>query len=505
MKKIFICVFAAIVTIVSCTKIQEMRPEESQLPEGMREFIEVSILDTKLALGNESNGEYDVIWSAGDQIAVIDGTKKSIYELYEGEGTTKARFKYVSGDANPAVIADVVYPASASKEVPVNQTYTEGSFDSKAPILAYHNETDSADDPIILKNQCSYLCFQLTGKDKINEIKVAIKDGKTYTMAVPQVQLGTSVKPFYMVIPVQENVRTDVVFTSAEGSMTRILASKTFTAGAMHRFAKLAYKADKIFSIMSYNIGMCEKSKESSPDKIAKIIQDLDVDAVVMNEVKHLITKQDEEIANALGWKSFHKNAITEMGNTILYNPAKLNGKDGGVLELKNESNDDTWNENRVCLFAEFDDFILVGSHLEQHDFVKHSSLITNEVERRYKSIDKPVFFCGDMNTRPYSSEMRSFQNNWTLLSKEDQATQHNPDQQNNLICIDYIHAWKGAPQVQVLESKICKGKSQSGIPFIDVSDHFPIYVKVKIGNSSKPFLDEENSLGEYTKIDEQW
>ena len=512
MKKSFIYTFVALALATGCTEIQET-PAGPQLPEGMREFIEVSVPETKVALGDEAAGQFGMIWSAGDQVAVIDGSRTSIYELYEGAGTSSARFRYVSGDANPAVIMDVVYPATADKEVPTVQTYTSGTFDPEASRLAYHNETGKENSPIVLKNQCSYLCFQLTGKDKIRGIEVAVKDGKTYTMDLPQIQLDANPQSFYMVIPAQENVRADVIFTSAEGSMTKILAKKSFAAGKMHRFAKLSYKADKTYRILSYNIGECSKTPGVSSTKFtANIIRELQPDAVVMNEVKHTVfTAQDKTIAEDLGWKWFHQNAISTMGNTIVYNPQRLSGTAGAVLQLENRLNDAKYNETRVCHFVEFEDFILAATHLEKDDFAGHSELITQKVKELYTGTDKPVILCGDMNTRPYPdvskgiayNGIRTFEKDWTLLSREDQATLYNPDLQTSLICIDYIFAWKGGAPVQVLKAEVCKKVNCGDI--LKASDHFPIYVDLKIGNSSLPLMDETPDMGAFDVIEDLW
>ena len=83
------------------------------------------------------------------------------------------------------------------------------------------------------------------------------------------------------------------------------------------------------------------------------------------------------------------------------------------------------------------------------------------------------------------------------VLSRTDQSTFYNPDQPDNLICIDYIFLWKGGPDVWVTEAKVCKQVSCCTIT--DASDHFPIYVDVTVGNSSLPLLEENVSLGTFS------
>ena len=83
------------------------------------------------------------------------------------------------------------------------------------------------------------------------------------------------------------------------------------------------------------------------------------------------------------------------------------------------------------------------------------------------------------------------------VLSRTDQPTFYNPDQPDNLICIDYIFLWKGGPDVWVTEAKVCKQVSCCTIT--DASDHFPIYVDVTVDNSSLPLLEEKVSLGTFS------
>lgn len=479
--------------------------------EGFREYIDVCIEpQTKVGIGSETSGKLPLLWNEGDRISVVDGSKSSVYELYEGAGTRNARFKYVSGDAKPDIITKVVYPATASGTVPATQTYKAGTFDPDAAYLVYDNPAATKESAIVLQSETSYLCFQLTGSDKINTIEVRIESGNasgstggiTYQLVVPSAQLSATASPFYMVIPAMDDVRANVTFTSSSGTMTKIIDNKTFKSGQIHRFAKTGFKADKTFRIMTYNVGQCDKSTSSSPEFIANIVKELKADAAVMNEVKSSIFGgyQDKEISEKLGWNKFYREAQNNLGNMVTYNPDKLVGKSESYLSLPNIASEGTYNENRVAVFVEFDDFVMVGTHLEKDDFAAHAKAITEEVAAKYSGTDKPVVLCGDMNTRPYFSEMLEFEKNWTLLSKENQATLYNPEQPDNLICIDYIFAWKGGAPCQVIQSEICKSVACGTIT--DASDHFPVWADVKVGYSSLP-LEDTDTIGDYEIVDE--
>ena len=372
--------------------------------------------------------------------------------------------------------------------------------------LTYHNPSGTKEHSVMLECKSSVLCFQMKGIDKLSSIAVSFKNGKTYTLKTLNAPVLDKSKaaPFYIVVPSQKSDRVDVTFTSASGSMNRSLLSKEFMSGHVHRFAQLEFKADKKYRIMSYNIGQCSQGGNSSTKLIADITRELKADVAVMNEVRG-IPNDANSITKDLGWKQYYESARLGMGNMITYNPKtlKLIGSPTSIKLNKLESSTIKYNEDRVCLFMEFEDFILLGSHLQKDAFTVHAKKITDEVKAKYAKKGKPVIFCGDMNTRPYAVELKDFTSEWRVLSRTDQSTFYNPDQPDNLICIDYIFLWKGGPDVWVTEAKVCKQVSCCTIT--DASDHFPIYVDVTVGNSSLPLLEEKVSLGSYNVVAENY
>lgn len=499
MKRICYMLLAAAFLAAGCTKDNCNGPIEE---------LEIGIADTdtKVSLGTEYDKQINLLWSAGDKVYVKGDAGESIFRLKSGEGSTKGIFEYESGATGQTRITDVVYPASNAGNTPTSQTYKEGTFDPAAITLAYHNQASTSATKILLGSESSVLCFQMKGNDKLNNIAVTFKNGKTYTLKTLNAPMLDESKstPFYIVVPSQMSDRVDVKFTSSSGSMNRILSSKSFEAGKMHRFKPLEYKADKSFRIMSYNIAQCaHKLLTSSPKFTANITKELKADVAVMNEVK---SSDSKKIASTnLDWQYFYQDGKTGMGNMIAYNPKtlKLIGSPTFLKLNKLGSSTVKYNEDRVCLFMEFEDFILLGSHLQTDAFVTHTKLITDKVKAEYAKKGKPIFFCGDMNTRPFSVELKNFSSEWRVLSRTDQATLYNPDQPDNLICIDYIFLWKGGPDVNVTKTEVCKSVTCGTIT--DASDHFPIYVDVTIGNSSLPLLEEKVSLGSYNVVAEDY
>lgn len=499
MKRICYMLLAAAFLAAGCTKDNCNGPIEE---------LEIGIADTdtKVSLGTEYDKQINLLWSAGDKVYVKGDAGESVFRLKSGEGSTKGIFEYESGATGQTRITDVVYPASNAGSTPASQTYKEGTFDPAAITLAYHNQASTSATKILLGSESSVLCFQMKGNDKLNNIAVTFKNGETYTLKTLNAPMLDESKatPFYIVVPSQMSDRVDVKFTSSSGSMNRILSSKSFEAGKMHRFKPLEYKADKSFRIMSYNIGQCSQGGNSSAKLIADVTRELKADVAVMNEVRG-IPNDANSIAKDLGWEKYYESARLGMGNMITYNPKtlKIIGSPTSLKLNKLESSTVKYNEDRVCLFMEFEDFILLGSHLQKDAFTVHAKKITDKVKAEYAKKGKPVIFCGDMNTRLYAVELKNFTSEWRVLSRTDQSTFYNPDQPDNLICIDYIFLWKGGPDVNVTKTEVCKSVTCGTIT--DASDHFPIYVDVTIGNSSLPLLEENVSLGSYNVVAEDY
>jgi len=487
---------AAAFLAAGCTKEDNGGPIEELV-------IGISSSESKVTLGSENAGQFSLLWSEGDEVAVTGDAGQSVFRLKSGAGSTRGTFEYKSGARGHNVIKDVIFPATNAGNVPATQNYTAGTFDPSAMTLTYHNPSGTREHSVMLECKTSVLCFQMKGNDKLSNIAVTFKNGKTYTLKTLNAPMLNESKstPFYIVVPSQKSDRVDVTFTSSSGSMNRILSSKSFEAGKMHRFKPLEYKADKSFRIMSYNIAQCAHTLlKSSPKFTANITKELKADVAVMNEVK---SSDSKSIASTnLGWQYFYKDGKTGMGNMIAYNQNKLKTVgEPSFLKLDKLVTDYQYNEDRVCLFMEFEDFILLGSHIQKDAFVTHTKLITDEVKAKYAKKGKPIFFCGDMNTRPFSVELKNFSSEWRVLSRMDQATLYNPGQPDNLICIDYIFLWKGGPDVNVTKTEVCKSVTCGTIT--DASDHFPIYVDVTVGNSSLPLLEEKVSLGSFSIVHE--
>lgn len=280
MKRLSVLAMAMIV-MASCAKENVQSNNE---PSGEKQLLEIGLASTKTQLGTEDkvNNLFPIVWSDGDEIAVIEnmGVKGkqnvSVYRLKEGAGTANGVFEHVSGDAFPKVINDVVYPASAVvpnstliSDIPIKdaaslipakdatQEYAENSFDPKSPIMYFHREKDS--DPIVLKPASSIVCIPVIGfddKDYVTSVVWQHMDGdkRTVTLKCPEkgVKLSaTDPVNFYLSIrPMEKSYATcnAIVYVHLKNGAVQVRSFRTkgnYAAGTLHRFTpwKLGKKA----------------------------------------------------------------------------------------------------------------------------------------------------------------------------------------------------------------------------------------------------------------------
>lgn len=235
MKKINFMAAAIALLAAGCTK-EDIGTDSGTVP--MTLTVSTATSGTKAAFGEEAGSRMPVLWQEGDRIAVIenkgtDDQKVSVYVLSSTPGQATGTFSWESGEAFPSVITDVVYPASAvgnNYAVPTSQTYAEGSFDPKAVVMSYHNETAAAGDPIVLKAESSVLRLQLTGNRLVKSVKVTLTDRSdnisSYTLDCPDVALTPVAAPFYLTVPAGDYKSATLVCTS---HLDEVMAEKTTT------------------------------------------------------------------------------------------------------------------------------------------------------------------------------------------------------------------------------------------------------------------------------------
>lgn len=260
MKKLSVLAMAMIV-MASCTK-ENVQPNNE--PTGEKALLEIGLASTKTQLGTEDkvNNLFPIVWSEGDEIAVIEnmgveGQNVSVYRLRQGAGTANGVFELLEGSPKVTNNVDVVYPASAvmgkgligdiSSLVPKVQTqsYTAGNFDPNAAVMHFHR--NNADEKIVLSPLSSIVCIPIKGFDN-EDIVTAVKwqnmDGRTVDVTLNCPGEGVTLSKetatnFYLSIPPMKNDCSGIAYVYLKNGAIQVKTPRdltAFQAGTLHRF-----------------------------------------------------------------------------------------------------------------------------------------------------------------------------------------------------------------------------------------------------------------------------
>lgn len=268
------------IVMASCAK-ENVQPNNE--PTGEKALLEIDLASTKTQLGEEDkvNKLFPIVWSDGDEIAVIENMgvegkqNVSVYSLREGAGTANGVFEHISGDAFPKVITDVVYPASAvvtnsngtlikdiSALVPKKQTqkYNTENFDPNAAVMYFHRNNEA--DKIVLEPLSSIVCIPIKGFDD-NDVVTAVKwqnmDGRTVdvTLECPEgVRLSNKTETnFYLSIPPMTKDCNGIAYVYLKNGAIQVKTPRNlnpFQAGTLHRFPEWTLSKKAKWTILGY-------------------------------------------------------------------------------------------------------------------------------------------------------------------------------------------------------------------------------------------------------------
>lgn len=271
MKKSYLALAAVAVLAVGCAK--EYAAENPVGGSSASSEITVSMpAQTRTAFGEESGSIMNVVWSENDQIKVIDATsepaKEGIYILENGKGGgATATFSHSSGDVIENV-TDIVYPATAAEDlsIPVEQTYTAGSYDPQAAILKYHSDEPAAisSEGFQLENTASIIAISLKGNETVASVSAALTPANggetlTYTLSSEDgVSLSADAIPFHIAVPGSDaEYSLSITVKSSNGSDPLVKETsepRAFAASFLVRFPVLDYSvaAGKTYAIGDY-------------------------------------------------------------------------------------------------------------------------------------------------------------------------------------------------------------------------------------------------------------
>ena len=266
MKRLSVLAMAMIV-MASCVK-ENVQPNNE--PTGEKALLEIGLASTKTQLGTEDkvNKLFPIVWSDGDEIAVIENMgvegKQNVlvYKLLKGAGTANGTFEKVSGGPAPKEIKDVIYPASAVmpkgtliSEIPIvdvsslvpkdqTQSYEEGNFDKNAAVMYFHRNNPA--DKIVLEPLSSIICIPIKGFDD-NDVVTAVKwqnmDGRTATVTLNcpngvTLSKGQATNFYLSIQPMLTNCN-GIAYVYLKNGAIQVQTPrnlKAFQAGTLHRF-----------------------------------------------------------------------------------------------------------------------------------------------------------------------------------------------------------------------------------------------------------------------------
>lgn len=237
-------------------------------------------------------------------------------------------------------------------------------------------------------------------------------------------------------------------------------------------------KKSGVIRILSYNVRHFENSSgKIDYNSVAEIIKKMDADVVCLQEIDKNTNRskgkdQMEEIALLTNMKYYFSKSIDfqggEYGNGILSKEKALNTE---IISLPGEQ------ENRSALVVEFDDFVVISTHLALQSYNREQSIkLLSADAAKYK--DKIVFMAGDFNEEnfnsPFFQELRKY---WNIDSANKYT--YKSSTSNSTARIDYILSFKK----QGLEKEISSADVVYNLKDVNVSsvsDHFPLFCDYK-------------------------
>lgn len=163
MKKLFLFAAISVISLAACQRQSDLVDTPEEKP-----FVEPDLIvfsattegaATKTSL-SPNEDKYDVLWSDGDQITIVDGSATPNVGIYSTSSTTAhADFSYVSGNAAAEPLYKAFYPATIYNAgvptLPAVQDYVADNI-GKSPMYA-----ESSSSSLSFKNICGIVRINL--------------------------------------------------------------------------------------------------------------------------------------------------------------------------------------------------------------------------------------------------------------------------------------------------------------------------------------------------------
>ena len=235
--------------------------------------------------------------------------------------------------------------------------------------------------------------------------------------------------------------------------------------------------ADAPIRIMTYNVQYCRYRPEGSTSDVfdptvtaARILAE-NPDFCCVNEVRDSEAHPEADaLATAMGlYKTFGGNASGSNGNLILSKEKPI-GTETIFLKMSTAG----WGD-RYCLICEFTNFCVAAVHLDTaressgNEEVQASNAVAiATIRAAFEKYTKPVFLCGDWNTRPYWENMNRFNEFLEILSPTNGVRTYHGHNATGGYILDYISVDKAHKDDFFVQSSYV-------VEDIITSDHNPV------------------------------
>ena len=227
----------------------------------------------------------------------------------------------------------------------------------------------------------------------------------------------------------------------------------------------------------AYPLGAFTKYTSGSYASIARMMLELDADAVALQELDSCTTRtggifQIDRLARLMRWHYAYAPAMPYRGGSYGIGVVCRN-RIGHHYTIALPPG----GEPRTVAVVELDDCIVASTHLDlqAETQVREAEYINRIFTERYGESNKPVFLLGDLNAQPDSQTLQTLKQHWTVLSVEGNTySSREPE-----MCIDYVLQLNNGVPCRVTDSQIAT-RFHSG-DVTQASDHLPIYVDVEL------------------------
>ena len=239
-------------------------------------------------------------------------------------------------------------------------------------------------------------------------------------------------------------------------------------------------KQEGVIRLVTYNVGVFGIYISNSTVMIADMMNEIEADAIAVNEVDYMNDRhradQLKEFAAALGdWDYMYGKAIPYRNG--FFGEGAVMKKELNVLDkytIALEKGPGV--EARVLVVIETEKFIFASTHLDhvsQDACAMQAGVITTKLKDKYGKSGKPVFLCGDLNSRPDSKAIALLKQDWTILSSDELTF----PSVNPYARIDYIMLLNNGAKCKKVKSTVPKVFEKGDIKV--ASDHLPVFVDV--------------------------